>query len=95
MVCDTTGKLWITLFNKDALVLFGDKTADEAFKENLEKNNLDKLFSGKKYTHWMFYCRVEERILNGEKRQKITVTKMEPPNYIAESVYLLEKIGKM
>ena len=95
VVCDDTNKMWVSLFDKQALTLLEGKTAEEVFKEHVKKNNLNELFAKVYYTDWIFQCQTRNYILNSESKQKITILKMEPPNYLAESVFLIAEIEKL
>jgi replication factor A1 len=88
-VADDTGSTWVSVFNEDALTLFGGVIADDVFAQYDNQDLYDGYFAKATYTDWVMKCKVKNEIVNDEPRLKTQIVRMDPVDYASECKDLL------
>jgi replication factor A1 len=93
-IADDTSSTWVSLFDEQAMQLFGGITADEVFAQYDNQDVYDGHFAKAAYTEWIFKCRVKKEMVNDEPRIKSTILRMDPVDYASECKDLLQALEK-
>mmetsp|Transcript_111608 Transcript_111608/g.322586 ORF Transcript_111608/g.322586 Transcript_111608/m.322586 type:complete len:637 (+) Transcript_111608:377-2287(+) len=93
-VADDSASTWVSLFDDQAMTLFNGATADEIFQQYENQDVYDSCFERANYTEWVLKCRVKNEMVNEESRTKVTVVRMDPVDYVAESKNILAQLEK-
>jgi replication factor A1 len=93
-IADDTSTTWVSVFDDQALTLFGGATADEVFAQYENQDAYDGYFAKAMHTEWVLKCRVKNEIHNDEPRLKTQVVRMDPVDYNAESREMLSALEK-
>jgi replication factor A1 len=93
-VADDTSSTWVSIFDDQAMVLFGGATADEAFAQFENQDFYDSHFAKAVHTEWILKCKVKSEMVNEEPRLKAQVVRMDPVDYAAECRDMLNEIQK-
>jgi replication factor A1 len=88
-VADDSASTWVTIFNEDALTLFGGVLADEVFAQYDNQDLYDGHFAKATYTDWVMKCKVKNEIVNDEPRLKTQVVRLDPLDYASDCKDLL------
>eukprot|EP00526_Cylindrotheca_closterium_P007707 CAMPEP_0113658048 /NCGR_PEP_ID=MMETSP0017_2-20120614/31461_1 /TAXON_ID=2856 /ORGANISM="Cylindrotheca closterium" /LENGTH=653 /DNA_ID=CAMNT_0000572195 /DNA_START=51 /DNA_END=2012 /DNA_ORIENTATION=+ /assembly_acc=CAM_ASM_000147 len=94
-VADDTGSTWVSVFDDQAMTLFGGTTADDAFAQYDNQDVYDSHFAKAMHTEWILKCRVKQETVNDEARLKTQIVRMDPVDYVAECRDLLSAIQKV
>ncbi|XP_024531193.1 replication protein A 70 kDa DNA-binding subunit A isoform X2 [Selaginella moellendorffii] len=94
-VMDHTGATWLTGFQEAAEELLGVKAKD-LFMWKQEDNGrfLDHIASIQ-FTQHHFKVRIKEESFNDEQRVKVNIQRAEKLDFVAESKYMIDAIGKL
>eukprot|EP00980_Cylindrotheca_fusiformis_P028072 scaffold22577_cov122-Cylindrotheca_fusiformis.AAC.51 len=93
-VADDTASTWVSVFDDQAMTLFGGATADEAHAQYDNQDIYDSYFAKAMHTEWILKCKVKNEIVNDEPRLKTQVVRMDPVDYATECRDLLTEINK-
>ena len=94
-VVDDTSTTWVSLFDDQAITLFGGVTANEAQATFNESQDIyDSHFAKAAHTEWIIKCRVKQEAVNDEMRVKTTVVAMTPVDYVSECSNMLNAMEK-
>lgn len=94
-VADDTGSTWVSVFDDQAMTLFGGTTADDAFAQYDNQDVYDSYFAKAMHTEWILKCRVKQETVNDEARLKTQIVRMDPVDYAAECRDLLSAIQQV
>jgi replication factor A1 len=96
-VADAWGSQWVTLFNDQGTQLMGGKTAGELFKIKSHTGEAawDAAFKSANFQEFIMTLRCKVESYNDESRLKISVQRMTPIDYVAESRELISAIESM
>lgn len=96
-VADDTCTTWVSVFNEQAEILFGNKVKADYLFEQLTNGDgrdlYDSTFLKATYTDWIIKCKVKQEQVGDEQRIKTAVSSMVPVDYAAESRNLLAALG--
>jgi replication factor A1 len=93
-VADDTASTWVSIFDDQAMNLFGGATADEVHAQYDNQDIYDSYFAKAMHTEWILKCKVKNEIVNDEPRLKTQVVRMDPVDYAAECRDMLIEIQK-
>lgn len=93
-VSDDTGSTWVSVFDEQAVTLFGGATADEVHAQYDNQDLYDGYFAKATHTEWIFKCKVKQETVNDETRIKTQIVRMDPVDYAAECRDMLSAIEK-
>lgn len=93
-VADDTSSTWVSVFDEQALTLFGGATADEVHAQFDNQDLYDSYFAKALHSEWIFKCRVKSEMVNDESRLKTQVMRMDPVDYVSECRDMLAEIQK-
>jgi replication factor A1 len=93
---DHTGSYLMTLFDDQAKVLMGGRSADELHEmiENGESDAVDKIFKEALFYEAIFNLKVKSETYNDEARIKVTCTAMQKMDVQQECKHLIEAINQ-
>jgi replication factor A1 len=94
-VADDTSTTWVSIFDDQAMPLFGGATADDVFAQYENQDLYDGYFAKAAHTEWVIKCRVRNEIVNDEPRLKAQIVRLDPVDYAAECQELLGALEKM
>lgn len=93
---DASGEQWMTAFNDAATVILGGTSAQDlaAMKDAGDVDGWARVFNRAKFQTMVLKCRAkEERDLEGGMHTKVTVMRVQTPNYAREANAILEQLA--
>jgi len=96
---DDTAQAWVSAFNDQALVIFGNITAAQLFqyKEEVEQHDgiFDDFIKGFTNNQFLIKARVKNETWNEVTRVKVSMVDITPLDFIAESAMILSEIANL
>lgn len=97
-VSDDSSTTWVSIFDDQARVLFGEGVTADGVYEALNQQGQDAYdapFSQANFSDWIFTCKVKQEMVQEDMRVKVTVVSIHPVDYAKEGRSLLNSILEM
>lgn len=93
-LADHSGSTWATIFNNEALDLLHNRTAEEILQlHDTNEAAFDETFRSVQFQPYLCSFRVKSEMVSDEERLKVTVSRIQPVDFVAESTNLVEAIN--